>query len=195
MATRLLAHDNMAHVVLIYHNSPLTLSDGRLYTAQACGRRRDDGMWEGWLEFVPDDGSVVLRSRRETTQPNLADLEYWATGITPVYLKGALERTLTPPPAVVERAVISSVYDEPAPATVSVAEATPEPAPVLNPYSVYAKGEDLLRRQLAALSPRHLRAIIVAYDLADPMEVDLDALTVAESIELIVVAVRGRLAA
>jgi hypothetical protein len=195
MATRLLAQDAMAHVVLIYHNSPLTLPDGRLYTAQACGRQRDDGMWEGWLEFVPDDGSVVLRSRRETTQPNLADLEYWATGITPVYLKGALERTLTPPPVAAERAVISSVYDEPAPARVSAAEVTPEPSPVLNPYSVYTKGEDLLRRQLGALSPRHLRAIIVGYDLANPSEVDLDALTVAESIELIVVAVRGRLAA
>ncbi|HEU4370162.1 MAG TPA: hypothetical protein VFV05_18210 [Methylomirabilota bacterium] len=92
----------MAHVVLIYHNSALELPDGRVYMAQACGREREDGTWEGWLEFMPDDGPVVLRSQRETTQPNLAALEYWATGITPVYRKGALARTLTPPPAVVE---------------------------------------------------------------------------------------------
>jgi len=66
---------------------------------------------------------------------------------------------------------------------------------MLNPFSVYAKGEDLLRRQLAALSARHLRAIIVGYDLADPADVDLDSVTTAEMIEVIVGAVRGRLAA
>ena len=184
----------VAHVVLIYSNSPLMLPDGRVYTAQACGRERDDGIWEGWLEFVPDDGSVVLRSQRETTQPNLADLEYWATGITPVYLQGALVRTLTPPSAVVEPPVIPSVYGEPAPGDAPVA-AVPEPEPVLNPFSMYAKGEDLLRRQLTALSPRHLRAVIVGYDLADPSDVDLSALTVPELIELIVVVIRGRRAA
>jgi hypothetical protein len=42
----------------------------------------------GWFEFLAHDGSAVLRSERETTQPTVADLEYWATGITPVYLEG-----------------------------------------------------------------------------------------------------------
>jgi hypothetical protein len=174
----------MAHAVAVYQDSPLTLTEGRIYTAQASGRQRSDGTWEGWLEFIPNDNSVVLRSQRETTQPNLAALEYWAGGLTPVYLKGALERTLTVPPVVVELPVIRSVYDEPAPAK-----------PVLNPFSVFAKGETLLRQQLAALSPRHLRAIIVGYDLADLADVDLDALTDPELIEIIVVEVRGRLAA
>src|SRR5262245_58882209 len=86
----------MARVVSIYQRSPLALPDGRIFTAQACGREREGGLWEGWLEFVPHDGSAVLRSQRETTQPNLVDLEYWATGLTPIYLQGALERTLTP---------------------------------------------------------------------------------------------------
>jgi hypothetical protein len=187
----------MGCVISIYHQSPLTLADGRVYTAQACGRVREDGMWEGWLEFVPHDRSVVLRSQRETTQPTLDDLEYWASGLTPVYLQGAFERALTPAPVVVEAPLIRSVYEEPAPAEVSVAGVPPEPEPdpVLNPFSAYAKGEDLLRRQLAALSSRHLRAITVAYELADPSDVDLDALTAPELIELIVGAVRGRLAA
>ena len=186
----------MAHVVLVYETSPLTLPDGRTYTAQACGREREDRTWEGWLEFVPDDGSVVLRSRRATTQPSRAALEYWATGLTPVYLEGALERTLRPaiaaePPAM---PVIPSVYEEPAPAAVAAAEA-PVTEPVLDPFSAYAKGEDLLRRQLGALSPRHLRAIIVGYRLADALDVDVDALTTPELIALIVVAVRHRRAA
>jgi hypothetical protein len=185
----------MAHVVSIY-DAPLRLSDGRMYIAQACGREREDGSWEAWFEFLPDDGSDVLRSQRETTQPTLVDLEYWARGITAVYLEGALERTLTPPPLVVEPPIVEAVYDEPAPPEPVLTNVeTPETGAVLNPFSVYAKGEQLLRQQLAALAPWHLRAIAVAYDLADPSEVDLDALTAPELIELIVGAVRGRLAA
>jgi hypothetical protein len=191
----------MGQVVAIYHSSPLRLSDGRVYIAQACGRQREDGIWEGWFEFVPEDGSAVLLSQRETTQPNFADLEYWATGITPVYLEGALERTLTPLPLVGESPVEESVYEGPAPSPSAVTPSavtpleTPTADPVLNPFSVYAKGEDLLRQQLTALSPRHLRAIIVGYDLADPSRVDLTAMTAPELIGLIVGAVRGRLAA
>ena len=62
-----------------------------MYQAKACGRERDDGLWEGWIEFENSESGAVLRSARETTQPNLADLKYWATGLTPVYLEGALD--------------------------------------------------------------------------------------------------------
>ena len=44
------------------------------------------------IEFVPVHGGTPLRSSRETTQPNKADAEYWASGLTMVYLEGALER-------------------------------------------------------------------------------------------------------
>jgi hypothetical protein len=185
----------MAHVVLVYSGSPLLLDEDRVYVAQACGRERDDGTWEGWLEFVPDDGSPVLLSQRETTQPNLGALEYWATGITPVYLTGALERTLAPPPTVAAPRATPSVYDAPAPVPVPAADDATAPRPVLNPFAVYAKGEDLLRRQLAALGARRLRTIITGYDLADPSDIDLDALTGPELIELIAAAVRERRAA
>ena len=188
----------MAHVLTIYQRSSLTLPDGHIYVAQAVGRQRDDGMWEGWLEFVPADGSAVLRSQRETTQPNLVDLQYWATGLTPVYLQGALERTLTPPTTAAATPAIRSAYDEPAPpaaAPAAVGTVAPEPEPVLNPFSVYAKGENLLRRQLGALSRRHLLAIIAGYALAERSSIDLDALSIPELIELIVGAVRDRLAA
>jgi hypothetical protein len=81
----------MSHIVLTYQE-PLRTTDGRVYVVHAWGRERTGGTWEGWLEFVPDDGAEALRSARETTQPKLVDLEYWATGLTPVYLEGALER-------------------------------------------------------------------------------------------------------
>jgi len=54
-------------------------------------------MWEGWVEFDPVDGGPTIRTPRETTQPNRADAEYWATGLEPVYLEGALDRALAEP--------------------------------------------------------------------------------------------------
>jgi hypothetical protein len=185
----------MARVVAVYQDSPLRLPDGRIYTAQACGREREDGMWEGWFEFVAENASGVLRSERETTQPTLAALEYWASGIRPVYLEGALERTLTPPPVVVEPPVTQPVFDEPAPPKQPVRLQSAETPSVLNPFSVYAKGEDVLRQNLTALPPWDLRAMIIAYEFVDPADVDLDALTTAELIELIVAGVRTRPAA
>ena len=185
----------MSRVIAIF-DPPLIVASGRVYTAQACGRQRDDGRWEGWLEFIPDDGSLVLRSQRETTQRNVADLEYWAGGLTPVYLRGALERTLTPPPVVVEQPEIPAVYDEPAPPqSVVTSTIPPETEAVLDPFSVYAQGEEALARRLAALSRRHLRTIILEYGLVASSNVDLDALTTAELIGWIIGAVRGRLAA
>jgi hypothetical protein len=83
----------VVHVLLAFRGQIRT-TEGTSYTANACGRERADGMWEGWVEFVPDDGTTAVRSPRETTQPNLTDLKYWATGLTPVYLEGALVRAL-----------------------------------------------------------------------------------------------------
>ena len=191
----------MARVVTIF-DPPLKLTSGRIYTAQACGRQRDDGRWEGWLEFVPDDRSIVLRTQRETTQRSLADLEYWASGLTPVYLQGALDRTLTPTSVVVEPPEIPAVYDEPAPrgslgAVVTSADAEPllaETQPELDPFLVYTHGEGELARQLATLNRDQLLAIALVYNLESSL-VDLDTLTVPELIAWIVGAVRERLAA
>ena len=158
------------------------VTSGGIYSARVCGRQRADGTWEGWMEFDPVTGGPPLRTARETTQPNLHDLEYWATGLTPVYLEGALRRA-------------GDGWDaEP------VRTAGPETVPigpvrgaVLDPFSVYLKGEDLLRRQLAALSRDHLLAIVRAYDLADG--VTAEALTVPELIALVVARVSERRAA
>lgn len=46
-----------------------------------------------WIEFHPVKRSgSVLRTHRETTQPNLTALEYWADGLEPVYFECALAR-------------------------------------------------------------------------------------------------------
>lgn len=70
-------------------------ADGHTYRARAVGRERSDGTWIGWLEFSPrGTGGVVRRTKRETTQPSQRALTYWARGIEPVYLEGALERAI-----------------------------------------------------------------------------------------------------
>ena len=79
--------------VLVLFDEPMSDSDGAMYYAQAAGRQREDGLWEGWVEFIGmSERARSICSDRETTQPNRADLEYWAQGLSRVYLQGALAR-------------------------------------------------------------------------------------------------------
>ena len=185
----------MAEVLLQFHE-PLSVSGGTFYTARVCGRAAPDGGWEGWIEFVPGDGSPegsqILRSQRETRQPDRDALLYWATGLSQVYLEGSLARTLEParPPRPALHA--EPAYDGPAPDPWAVHPSAPATQAVLDPFSVYAKGEDLLRQELRALNEWHLRNIVRAYGLldADTPEVQALALTRTELAERIVLAVR-----
>lgn len=168
---------------------------GREYIARACGRECDDGHWEGWVEFVPLDGGLVVRSARETTQPNRVDTEYWATGLTPIYLEGALRRALEPV-QVVERVIDTRpMYDAPAPdrplVSVSAARAL-RARPVLNPFEVYEQGEDILRGQLAALDAPRLRDIVRGFSLTSGDTTALMRLSAAELTDMIIDAVRRR---
>ena len=62
------------------------------YDIFACGQAREDGTWEGWIEFHPEAGGVpVLRTDRETSQPD-RDAVYWASGLERVYFEGAFSR-------------------------------------------------------------------------------------------------------
>src|SRR5687768_9508695 len=80
-------------VTLVKFDEPISDVDGATYFAQAMGRKRDDGLWEGWLEFTQmSEDAPSYTSGRETTQPNRADLDYWAQGLSQVYLQGALAR-------------------------------------------------------------------------------------------------------
>src|SRR6476659_1893500 len=85
----------MSEVLLEYRKHVLS-RDGKAYVARACGGAADDGTshWHGWIEFAPLNGGPVIRTSRETTQPDRALTEMWATGLTPVYLRGALLRAL-----------------------------------------------------------------------------------------------------
>ena len=70
---------------------PVRGPEGTVYQVRVYGREREDGTWVGWLEFInPVTGR--LTTERETTQSKLEDLTYWASGLEPIYLEGALAR-------------------------------------------------------------------------------------------------------
>ena len=169
----------MAEVFVQFAN-PVVAEDGTAHLAQAVGAPREDGMWEGWIEFIPLDGGQPLRSSRETTQPNRSGVAYWATGLRPVYLEGALDRARHP---LVRKRVETpeALFEGPAPQAVAV----------LDPFSVYEeKGETMLRKELGALSPRHLVNILHAYQLSNESETTLNRLSEPALIEMIVSSVR-----
>jgi hypothetical protein len=155
----------MAEVLVQFADS-VADETGRRYRAQACGAPMPEGLWEGWIEFAPIDGGPAVRSPRETTQPNLKDAAYWASGLTTIYLEGALKRALHAP---IRRAaaVAESLFDGPAPhLAINHPRRAVTTDAVLDPFSVFEKGEVLLRKELGALSPWHLVNIIKAYRLS-----------------------------
>ena len=84
----------------LVHERVIVLEDksGVVYDhARVYAERLDTGRWAGFIEFVSADGTSTVRSPRETTQRNLDDMAYWATGLEPTYLEGALERALRKP--------------------------------------------------------------------------------------------------
>jgi len=66
--------------------------NGLAYAVMACGEL-NGGLWEGWLEFhTVGETRPILRTERETTQPDRGALEYWASGLEPLYFEGAFAR-------------------------------------------------------------------------------------------------------
>ena len=174
--------------VLVEFDAAFPGPDGARYAPRACARVADDGRWEGWIEFSDVETGAVIRSARETTQPSRDDAMYWATGLTRVYLEGALDRALAPvrraePPHVVEPA-----FDGPAPTFAF--DVSPIPRAILDPFEVYVQGERVLRQELSALDLDHLRGIVRAYGLDGG--VAADSAVPAVLVEYIVAEVRAR---
>ena len=118
--------------VFVEFAEPVIAKDGTAYMARAVGGEMDNGHWQGWIEFLPVDVGNPARSGRETTQPNRQDTEYWATGLTPVYLEGALERALNPLSRTASRPAPEPIFNGPA----DIPAGMPSRESVLNPFSV-----------------------------------------------------------
>jgi hypothetical protein len=176
--------------VLVRFTELVRGSDGREYQPQACGALGPDGLWEGWIEFLSPSGAV--RTERETSQPNRADLMYWAQGLTHTYLEGALTRALGGRPiALPAETPMAAAFEGPAPAPTHV-NAGVVPHAILDPFAVYAQGEHILRRQLLALSSDQLSNVILAYSLGDPVPTNSSAAEIASRVEKVIATVRQR---
>jgi hypothetical protein len=152
--------------VLVEFDTTVTGSDGTRWLPRVCGRVADDGLWEGWIEFLAlRDSTEPVRTARETEQSNRNSLMYWAQGLTQAYLESALLRALAPP---LRRPSPTTVrpprFDSPAPRFAPDHEPG-VPQPVLNPFEVYQQGENVLWRQLSALSRARLLDIVTGYGL------------------------------
>jgi hypothetical protein len=183
--------------ILVKYDEPIAAPNGMIYFAQAVGSEMKGGQWEGWIEFFPvsEVGSAV-ESGRETTQPNRANLELWAQGLTAVYLEGALDRAISVaagPHESVMTAAESGTFTKPARRsfTPSSPPTGAERRPILNPFDVYAQGEQVLRGQLNALSRDHLESVASAFGaIASPRPSEIERVPTADLIEAIVMRAR-----
>jgi hypothetical protein len=78
----------MAEVVHEFAD-PVRGSDNVAYACRAYAEQRGN-VWIGWLEFAGPRGT--RKTGEETSQANRDAVAYWATGLEPIYLEGALHR-------------------------------------------------------------------------------------------------------
>lgn len=79
---------------LAHHYDQLITAGAKSYRARVYGAVDADTRWAGWVLFFPVGGGRAIATGRETTQSSLANLTYWASGLTATYLEGALARAL-----------------------------------------------------------------------------------------------------
>ena len=154
--------------ILVKFDEPIAAPNGKAFLAHAVGKEVDGGRWDGWLEFQSEEDELeAIASGRETTQPNRKNLEYWARGLTKVYLEGALDRAISlaePPRQGAPMETEPSRFPEPASRSSTPSSSRPPftPHAILDPFQVYSQGEGILRRELHALSRDHVESIAAA---------------------------------
>ncbi len=166
--------------------------DASEYFARVVSRSAPDGMWEGWLEFLPVNGTAAetLVSPVESRQAERNQLVYWASGLSAVYAEGALRRAQRP--LTVRTVIEVPVSTAPAPRPHPSPGFSAEPAAVLDPFAVGSRSLDILRQELHAFGRVRLLNIITAYDM-NPGGEPLEAFTDAQLITFIVTAVDAAL--
>jgi hypothetical protein len=149
-------------------------------------------MWQGWLEFESlDSDRPVVVGPVETTQPEREHVRYWATGLTPVFLEGALSRALNPR---VENVEAPELPASDAPAARAPTELSRDSAPtaILDPFEIGRRNLDILRQGLTALNRSRLLNIIAVYDL-NPAGQDIEWMSDVQLGQFIVTATEAQL--
>ena len=182
--------------ILVKYDEPINSARGDRYFAQAVGQEVAGAQWEGWLEFVSATDAVeTVASGRETTQPNRMNIEYWAQGLTKVYLEGALARAISLASPLVQQTDSPSeaphLSEPPRRNASSPQQREVAPRAILDPFQVYSQGEDILRRELNALSRDHVESIATAYRVGKLDGASAKSGVTRELIESIVADVRN----
>ena len=171
-----------AHELVLDLEPPVRTETGLMYNATVVGCSAPDGHWNAWLEFVSPHSQEVLRTGIETHQANEADLHHWASLLSDVYLRGALERASI---ASAETAVHRRAVTEATRAGEGAGANT------LDPWELFALGEHVLRRELLLFRRATLLALIINHDL-NPRALDLSRFTKAQLVAFMVAAIEAR---
>jgi hypothetical protein len=94
-ATSRLNPDSAGEMRDIIRELPNTVCDDRgAFHVSVVASEAEDRRWEAWLEFVDSERgtSEVYATPIETRQHDRAAVERWASGVTQVYVEGALTR-------------------------------------------------------------------------------------------------------
>lgn len=84
--------DKQGELIQQYSNL-IRNGEGAEYTVQSWARKREDGAWEGWLEYHPlDDQRHVRKTPPVTSRPGRGDLTHWAAALGDGYLEDAFGR-------------------------------------------------------------------------------------------------------
>ena len=174
--------------VLVEFVEPVSSEDGTYYTARACGSDMPGGQMAGMDRVRAARRGDPIRSPRETTQPNRQDTDYWATGLDAGVSRGRASPSLKRPARPLARDIAAPLFERPADNFIM---GPPVTESILDPFSVYRKGEALLRRQLSAMAGWHLVNIITHYGLSREDTALLSAREPVQLVELIIDAVRS----
>ncbi len=181
--------------VLVQFDEPYHDPDGRAFVAQVCGQSTHGGLWEGWVQFMPADGGDPVKTRRQTEQLSRGDLRYWTAGLTRDRLLSLLFSALTEHKSATPwRNPGPLVFDDIDPAERIVFDSATLSRNTyrVDPFLLYAQGEQTLRQQLRLLDATQLREIVSHHHLAEMNNLG-SARTFEESlVDRIVAAVQQR---
>ena len=174
--------DFIFHELVLDLEPAVTTEKGLMYRATVIARAAPDGHWNAWLEFGSPDSQDVLRTGIETHQATEADLHRWATTLSDVYLRGALDRARvsSAETAVHRRAAAQAAGGD----RRAMADA-------FDPFELFALGAHVLRRELQLFRRATLLAMIINNDL-NPRALDLSRFTKAQLVAFIVAVIEAR---
>ena len=149
--------------LLVEFDELVTSPEGKGYVARVWGEEDDIGRWIGHIEFADPVTGESMWTDQETVQPNRRDLEYWVTGLSRVFLDGALVRA---------QHQSRRATNRPDTHTGSAGDADLANfvrfRSILDPFATYLQGEGVLRAELGALSTDQLRNVAAAFAILSP---------------------------